>query len=53
MTRYVTYEVPETPWPESFGNHRAVLSIDDPAEAVRIEIPGEGTTLIPRTKCWY
>lgn len=30
------YTVPSTPWPESFGNHRAVLQVDTPAEAVNL-----------------
>ena len=45
----VPYEVPETPWPESFGNHRAVLSIDNPAEVVRIE-PRKGYLLYLKEK---
>lgn len=31
------YTVPESPWPESFGNHRAVLQIDRPAEVVSLD----------------
>lgn len=33
------YHVADTPWPESFGNHRAVLEIVNDAEAVHIELP--------------
>ncbi len=29
-----TYAVAETPWNEALGNHRAVLAVDAPAEAV-------------------
>ena len=32
-----TYGCPDTPWAESFGNHRAVLHVDKPAEAVRLD----------------
>ena len=32
-----TYGCPDTPWAESFGNHRAVLHVDRPAEAVRLD----------------
>lgn len=30
------YEVPSTPWEESFGNHRAVLQINNPAEIIAL-----------------
>jgi hypothetical protein len=33
------YQVADTPWPESFGNHRAVLDIHSDAEAVHIDLP--------------
>jgi len=33
------YSVAGEPWPESFGNHRAVLDIQNDAEAVSIDIP--------------
>jgi hypothetical protein len=33
------YAAPDQPWPESFGNHRAVVQVEAKAEAVRIEIP--------------
>ena len=32
------YSVPASLWPESFGNHRAVLEIPKPAEVVTIDI---------------
>jgi hypothetical protein len=32
------YNVPESPWPESFGNHRAVLKISKIAEAVTLDM---------------
>ena len=31
-----TYAVAETPWNEALGNHRAVLAVDAPAEAVKL-----------------
>lgn len=31
------YQVPETMWAESFGNHRAVLQIDKPSEVVSLD----------------
>ncbi|MEA3462111.1 MAG: DUF6067 family protein, partial [Bacteroidota bacterium] len=37
--RSILYSVAGEPWPESFGNHRAVLDIQSDAEAVRIDIP--------------
>jgi len=33
------YSVPEKAWPESFGNHRAVVQVEADTEAVQIEIP--------------
>jgi len=33
------YSVPEESWPESFGNHRAVIFIESDADAVHIAIP--------------
>lgn len=32
-----TYSVPSAPWEESFGNHRAVLQVDQPAEVTALE----------------
>ena len=32
-----TYSVPSAPWEESFGNHRAVLQVDQPAEVPALE----------------
>ncbi|WP_430973750.1 glycoside hydrolase domain-containing protein [Sunxiuqinia rutila] len=32
------YSVPDTPWEESLGNHRAVLQVEEPAEAALIDI---------------
>jgi len=32
------YSTAETPWPETLGNHRAVLQIDNPAKAVKFNI---------------
>lgn len=36
-THQYTYKVPELSWNESFGNHRAVLRIDKPAEVVGLD----------------
>ncbi len=33
------YRVATEPWPESFGNHRAVLEISNDEEAIRIDLP--------------
>jgi hypothetical protein len=33
------YQVADDPWPESFGNHRAVLEISSDEEAIRIDLP--------------
>ena len=32
------YTIAETPWEESLGNHRAVLQVDNQAEAVAVDI---------------
>jgi len=32
------YSIPETPWSESLGNHRAVLQVNEPADAVELNI---------------
>lgn len=32
----ITYTVPAASWPEQFGNHRAVINIKEPADAVHI-----------------
>ena len=32
------YSVPKSPWPESFGNHRAVLEISKPSEVATLDI---------------
>ncbi len=33
-----SYSTPETPWPENLGNHRAVLDVSEPADAVEVSI---------------
>jgi len=33
------YSVAGEPWPESFGNHRAVLEVEKDADAVRLDLP--------------
>ncbi len=35
---FINYKVAEKPWEESLGNHRAVLQIDQPSEAVRLQM---------------
>ena len=32
------YASPKEPWPESFGNHRAVLKVAEPAEVVKVKV---------------
>ena len=32
----INYTLPETPWEEKFGNHRAVVQVDKPSDAVSI-----------------
>ncbi|MGV8136075.1 MAG: glycoside hydrolase domain-containing protein [Mangrovibacterium sp.] len=32
------YSVADTPWEETFGNHRAVLQVDQPANAALLDI---------------
>lgn len=34
----VSYTVPDSPWPESFGNHRAVIEIPEKCEAAVLDI---------------
>jgi len=34
----INYEVAEKPWNEGPGNHRAVLQIDEPVDAVRLQM---------------
>lgn len=34
---HYSYEVPQVPWEESFGNHRAVLQIDKPGEVIALD----------------
>ena len=36
--RKQNYSVAETPWPEVLGNHRAVLNVIEPADAVELNI---------------
>jgi hypothetical protein len=35
----VPYGVPKEPWEESLGNHRAVVRVEQKADAVRVKIP--------------
>jgi hypothetical protein len=34
----IVYTVPESPWPESFGNHRAVLHVSKTGDAIMLDI---------------
>ncbi len=34
----VNYSVAEFPWKEAYGNHRAILEIDNPAEAIELDL---------------
>ncbi len=31
------YTIAASPWPEHFGNHRAIIEIEEPADAVRVQ----------------
>lgn len=44
------YEVPQKPWPAALGNHRAILSINKPADAVRLQITWRLHDLYPDKK---
>jgi hypothetical protein len=35
---FAEYSVPKSPWPETFGNHRAVLEIAKPADVVSLDL---------------
>lgn len=37
-TREPLYSTPETPWPEGLGNHRAVLEVKAPSDALALDI---------------
>ena len=32
----IYYNIPENPWPEKYGNHRAIITVNEPAEAVEL-----------------
>ena len=34
----ISYTVPSTPWPEAFGNHRAVIEVAKPSEVVTLDL---------------
>ncbi|MBS2212689.1 hypothetical protein KEM09_14820 [Carboxylicivirga mesophila] len=34
----LTYSVPETPWPDFYGHHRAVIQVDAPADVVKLDL---------------
>lgn len=44
------YSVAENPWDESLGNHRAVLQVDNPAEAVAVDLLWRRHDNTPETK---
>ncbi len=46
----IRYTVPDEPWDEKFGNHRAVFDIKNPAEAVRINFLWRRHDLNPESR---
>ena len=34
----ITYSVPKSLWPESFGNHRAIIEISNPADVIKLDL---------------
>jgi len=32
------YSVPDIPWPDSYGSHRAIIEIDEPADLVKLDL---------------
>ncbi len=36
--QHPSYSVPDSPWEESLGNHRAVITVDQPAEVAALDI---------------
>jgi len=44
------YTISETPWPENLGNHRAIIQVDQPAEAVSLNIVWRRHDLFPQRK---
>lgn len=46
----VPYAAAAEPWDESLGNHRALIRVDDPADAVWVRIPWRRRDLEPHKK---
>jgi len=44
------YIITESPWPENLGNHRAIIRVDSPAEAVSLDIVWRRHDLFPERK---
>ncbi len=44
------YSVPETPWPNHFGNHRAVIEVDNPAELIKLDFKWRRHDRFPENK---
>lgn len=44
------YRVPDTPWAEGFGNHRAVIEVEKDAEAVRLDMKWRRPDTNPENK---
>lgn len=44
------YSVPKSPWPESFGNHRAVLKISEKSDAISLNLQWRRHDLNPGDK---
>lgn len=45
-----TYSSPETPWEESFGNHRAVIQVGKAADAVKLDLLWRRHDLNPESR---
>jgi len=46
----IRYGLPETPWPETMGNHRARVQVSEKAPAVWVRIPWRRRDLHPQDK---
>lgn len=45
-----TYKVPEIPWGEGFGNHRAVVEVEKSAQVVSLDMKWRRPDLHPENK---
>lgn len=45
-----TYKVPEIPWGEGFGNHRAVVEVENSAQVVSLDMEWRRPDLYPENK---